>query len=53
VVNGCFGWWFPEQGAPEHGCFEANVNVLMAYEPPHDPIAGINSVQGVVCDVYK
>lgn len=53
VVNGCFGWWFPEQGAPEHGCLEANVNVLMAYEPPHDPIAGINSVQGVVCDVYK
>jgi thiosulfate reductase/polysulfide reductase chain A len=53
VVNGCFGWWFPEQSAPEHGCLEANVNALLAYEPPHDPIAGINSVQGVLCEVYR
>ena len=53
VVNGCFGWWFPEKTASEHGCLEANVNTLMAYEPPHDPIAGINSIQGVMCDVYK
>jgi anaerobic selenocysteine-containing dehydrogenase len=53
VVNGCFGWWFPEQSGPDHGCFEANINVMMAYEPPHDPIAGINNVQGVVCEVDK
>ena len=25
----------------------------MAYQPPHDSIAGINSVQGVMCEVYK
>ncbi|MBN2323104.1 MAG: molybdopterin-dependent oxidoreductase [Spirochaetes bacterium] len=53
VVNGCFGWWFPRKPAPEHGCLEANINMVMAYEPPHDPVVGINSVQGVVCEVYK
>jgi anaerobic selenocysteine-containing dehydrogenase len=52
VVNGCFGWWFPEKPAPEHGCLEANINILLAYEPPHDPITGINKVQGVMCEVY-
>ncbi len=53
VVNGSFGWWFPEKAGSEHGFLEANINVVMSYDPPYDPIVGINSVQGVLCEVVK
>ena len=53
VVNGSFGWWFPEKPGPEHGCLEANINAVMCYDPPHDLTISINSVQGVLCEVYK
>lgn len=53
VVNGSFGWWFPEKPSPEHGCLEANINAVMSYEPPYDPVVGINSVQGVLCEVCR
>jgi anaerobic selenocysteine-containing dehydrogenase len=53
VVESKFGWWFPEMPAPEHGCFEANVNAVMSYDAPHDPIMGIPTVMGVLCEVTK
>ena len=53
VVSGSFGWWLPERKAPERGCLETNVNAAMSYDPPCDPIVGINSIQGILCQVSK
>lgn len=53
VINPTVGWWFPEMPPPEHGCFEANVNAILSYDPPHDPIIGIPTVMGVLCEVTK
>ena len=53
VVSGSFGWWLPEREAPERGSLETNVNAALSYDPPYDPVVGINSVQGVMCQIRK
>jgi anaerobic selenocysteine-containing dehydrogenase len=53
VVSGVFGWWIPEKQSAEKGYLEANVNMVMSYDPPYDPEIGINRIQGVMCQVYK
>jgi thiosulfate reductase/polysulfide reductase chain A len=53
VVNGVYGWWLPEKETAENGYLETNVNRVMSYDPPYDPEIGINSVQGVMCQVRK
>ena len=53
VVCGAFGWWLPEREPPERGALEANVNAALSYDPPCDPVVGINSVQGVMCQVRR
>lgn len=53
VVNGVFGWWLPEKETKENGYLETNVNMVMSYDPPYDPEIGINSIQGVMCQVRK
>jgi len=53
VVCGSFGWWLPEREPPERGSLETNVNAAMSYDPPCDPVVGINSIQGVMCQVRK
>jgi anaerobic selenocysteine-containing dehydrogenase len=53
VVNAEFGWWLPDNPAPEHGCLEVNINAVMSYGPPHDPVIGIPSVQGLLCEVSR
>ena len=37
----------------ETGYLETNANRVMSYDPPYDPEIGINSVQGVMCQVRK
>ena len=53
VVNGVFGWWLPEKETAESGYLETNANRVMSYDPPYDPEIGINSIQGVMCQVRK
>ena len=53
VVCGHFGWWLPEREAPERGCLETNVNAAMSYDPPYDPVVGIPSIRGLMCQVRK
>jgi anaerobic selenocysteine-containing dehydrogenase len=53
VVNGVFGWWLPDEEAPENGYLGTNVNAITSYDPPYDPEIGINRVQGVMCQVRK
>ena len=53
VVNGVYGWWLPEKETAENGYLATNVNAVVSYDPPYDPEIGINSIQGVMCQVYK
>lgn len=50
-VNGEMGWWYPEKPAPEHGVFDSNLNVLMPYDPPHEPVFGCPTLKGVPCEI--
>lgn len=50
-VNAEMGWWYPELPAPEHGVFISNLNVLMPYDPPHEPVFGCPTLKGVPCEI--
>ena len=52
VVSADHGWWFPEKPAPEHGCFDSNVNVVLSFDPPLEPIVGSVPTRGTLCRVY-
>ncbi|MFC2042170.1 molybdopterin-dependent oxidoreductase [Chloroflexota bacterium] len=53
VVHAAHGWWFPEKPAPEHGCFDSNINVTLSFNPPMEPICGSVPVRGILCRIYK
>jgi thiosulfate reductase/polysulfide reductase chain A len=53
VVHAPLGWWFPEKPAPEHGCFDSNISVLLSDEPPREPICGSVPIKGTLCKIYK
>jgi anaerobic selenocysteine-containing dehydrogenase len=52
VVSAQHGWWFPEQGAPEYGFRESNVNLLTG-GMPYDGHTGSESWRSFLCKVYK
>jgi len=47
------GWWFPEKPAPEHGCFESNINVILTDDLPRDEICASTRSRGSLCRIYK
>jgi len=53
VVHAPHGWWFPEKPAPEHGCFDSNINVVMSADPPREEICGSVPTRGTLCRIYK
>lgn len=53
VVNVQFGWWFPEDPAPEYGIWRSNANVLTSNEPPYDPAMGTYQLRALLCKIYK
>ena len=53
VVAGPHAWWFPEKPAPEHGCFDSNINALLSLDPPYDPVVGVPQCRAVLCRVVK
>jgi len=53
VVAGSHAWWFPEKPAPEHGCFDSNINALLSLDPPYDPVVGVPQCRAVLCRVVK
>lgn len=53
VVSATFGWWLPESKSRDRGALEVNVNATLSYDPPYDPVVGINSVQNLMCQVRK
>ncbi len=53
VVHTVHAWWYPEKPAPEHGCFESNINVVLSADQPREPICGSTPLRGTLCKVYK
>ena len=53
VINTEFGWWFPEDPAPEYGIWKSNANVLTSNKPPYDPAMGTYQLRALLCKVSK
>ena len=53
MVHARHGWWFPEKPAPEHGCFESNINVVTTDDPPREEISCSVRTRGTLCRIYK
>ena len=53
VVAGPHAWWFPEKPAPEHGCFDSNINALLTLDPPYDPVVGNVQCRAILCRIGK
>jgi len=53
MVHARHAWWFPEKPAPEHGCFESNINVVITDDPPREEICASVRTRGTLCRIYK
>lgn len=53
MIHARHGWWFPEKPAPEHGCFDSNINVVLTDDPPREEICNSVRTRGLLCKVYK
>ena len=53
VVHAAHAWWYPEKPAPEHGCFESNIDVVLTDDPPREAICGSVPMRGTLCKLYK
>ena len=53
IVHVPHGWWFPEKPAPEHGCFDSNINVVMSGDAPREEVCASVPTRGSLCKVYK
>jgi len=53
VVHAAHAWWFPEKPAPQHGCFDSNISVILSNDPPREPICASVPLRGTLCKVYK
>lgn len=52
VVAAQFGWWFPEEPAPDHGWKRCSVNLLYG-DTEYDPEFGSESLHSALCKVYS
>ncbi|MFC2024115.1 molybdopterin-dependent oxidoreductase [Chloroflexota bacterium] len=53
MVHARHGWWFPEKPAPEHGCFESNINVILTDDPPRGKACASVRSRGTLCRITK
>jgi anaerobic selenocysteine-containing dehydrogenase len=51
VIAAQHGWWFPEEPAPDHGVWRANVNMLTDNQAPYDPAMGTYQLRALLCRV--
>jgi len=51
VVAAQFGWWFPEETAPEYGWKKSSVNLLYG-DTQYDPETGSEPLHSILCKVY-
>ena len=53
VINCEYGWWYPEEKAPDHGLWDSNVNILTSIEPPYDPAMGTYPLRAFLCRISR
>lgn len=51
VVHVEHGWWFPEDGSPDHGVWRSNANLLTNCGPPYDPAMGTYQLRALLCRI--
>ena len=45
-------WWYPERDAPDYGCFESNINLIIPGNL-YDPIYGSTNIRSIPCRISK
>ena len=53
LIHPQFGWWFPEEPAPEYGACKSNANVSTSVQPPFDQQMGTYHLRGLFCRVAR
>lgn len=53
VVHAQSLWWYPEEPDREKRWYEPNINTVMSWDAPYDPICGATLLKGGLCTVYK
>ncbi|MBN2060836.1 MAG: molybdopterin-dependent oxidoreductase [Deltaproteobacteria bacterium] len=53
VVHAQCLWWYPEEKDREKRWYEPNINSIMSWDPPYDPVCGSTLLKGGLCKVYK
>ncbi|MDP2916447.1 MAG: molybdopterin-dependent oxidoreductase [Dehalococcoidia bacterium] len=53
VVHAQSLWWYPEEADREKRWYEPNINAIMSWDPPYDPVCGATLLKGGLCKVYK
>ncbi len=53
VVHAQSLWWYPEEPDREKRWYEPNINTVMSWDAPYDPICGATLLKGGLCMVYK
>lgn len=51
VVCAQYGWWFPEEKAPEYGWKKSSINLIMG-KMDYDPDTGSESLKSTLCKIY-
>ena len=52
VVSTGMGWWDPTIRTPDHGVLDLNINTILSYAGPYDPVTGSASIRGQRCRVF-
>lgn len=53
VVHAQSLWWYPEEPDREKRWYEPNINAVMSWDAPYDPVCGSTLLKGGLCMVYK
>lgn len=53
VVSTGMGWWRPAAASPEHGALDVNINAVLSFNGPYDPISGSSDIRGQLCRVAR
>lgn len=53
VVHAQSLWWYPEEPDKEKRWYESNINSVMSWDPPYDPVCGSTLLKGGLCRVFK
>jgi anaerobic selenocysteine-containing dehydrogenase len=53
VVHAQSLWWYPEESDREKRWYQPNINTVMSWDAPYDPICGATLLKGGLCTIYK